>query len=127
MRVVNLVQRILWAEIILKTGAGLALLIAPLTFIAITGLAKPESGFWPRLLGGATVGIAAGIWVGFAFPEARGAIGPAGLIPINLLAAAMLIAPLILGAAAPTGRGKLLLSTCVVLLLGLAFLEIAHA
>ena len=120
-------QQILWADIIVKAGAGLALLIAPLTLITITGLAKPETGFWPRLVGGTSLGIAAGVWLGLAFPQVRGAIGPAGLIPINLLAASALLAPLILGSAAPTRRGKLLLSACVVLLLILAFLEIAHA
>jgi hypothetical protein len=120
------VQQILWAEIFLKAAVGMALMIAPLTLIAVVGIAKPEAGFWPRLLGGVSLGIATGVWIGLAFPQAHGAIGPAGLIPINLFAASALLGPLILNRAAPTRRGKLFLAACAVLLLALAFLEIAH-
>jgi hypothetical protein len=120
------VQQILWAEIFLKAAVGMALIIAPLTLIAIVGMARPDTGFWPRLLGGVSLGIAVGVWIANAFPEAHGAIGPAGLIPINLLAASALLGPLALNAAAPTRRGKLFIAASALLLLALAFLEIAH-
>ncbi|HEY8194318.1 MAG TPA: ABC transporter permease [Hyphomicrobium sp.] len=119
-------QQILWAEIFLKAVAGAVLVIAPLTVISLVGLQRPETGFWPRLLGAVTLAVAAGIWVGLQFPSAQGPIGPAGLIPINLFAAAALIAPLVLGKAAPSRRGKLFIAATAVLLLALAFLEIAH-
>lgn len=119
-------QQILWAEIITKAVIGALLVIAPLTSASALGLQRPDRGFWPRLLGGLTLGIAAGVWIGLKFPNVRGAIGPGGLIPINFAAAAMLIAPLILGHAAPSRRGKLIIVLCAVALLALAFLEIAH-
>jgi hypothetical protein len=121
------VQQILWAEIFLKAVAGAILVIAPLTAIAVAGLQKPDQGFWPRVLGAMLLGVAAGIWIGLQFPSAKGAIGPAGLIPINLLAAAALLAALVLGGAAPTRRGRLFIAAAGMLLLALAFLEIAHA
>ncbi len=120
-------QQILWAEIFLKALAGAILVIAPLTAIRVAGLHKPNEGFWPRLLGALLLGVATGIWFGLQFPAAKGAIGPAGLIPINLLTAAAMLAALVLGSAAPTRRGRLFIAAAGVLLLALAFLEIAHA
>lgn len=119
-------QQILWAEIIIKGILGAVLLAAPLAASTVFGMQRPETGFWPRLVGGITLGIAAGVWIGLKFPNAHGSIGPAGLIPINLLAAAALIAPLILGTAAPSRRGKMAIAACTIVLLVLAFLEIAH-
>jgi hypothetical protein len=120
------VQQILWAEIIVKGILGAVLLIGPQAASVVFGMQRPATGFWPRLLGGVVLGIAAGVWIGLKFPNAQGSIGPAGLIPINLLAAAALIAPLILGTAAPSRRGKLVIAASAFLLLALAFLEIAH-
>lgn len=119
-------QQLLWFEVILKTSAGLTLLLIPLTAIAVTGMQKPETGFWPRLLGAVVLAIAIGVFLTLQYPNARGGIGPAGLVPINLLGAAAMAAPLILGTAAPTRRGKAFILANVVVLLGLAFLEIAH-
>jgi len=120
------VQQILWAEIFIKAIAGGLLFLAPLTTSTLLGLERPSTGFWPRLLGAMTVGIAAGVWIGLQFSAARGAIGPGGLIAINFATAAALIAALILGTAAPSRRGKLVIVIVAVLLLALAFLEIAH-
>lgn len=120
-------QQILWVEIILKTVAGGLLFLAPLTTATLLGLERPNTGFWPRVLGAVSLGIAAGIWIGLQVPTARGAIGPAGLIALNFATAAALIAPLILGTAAPSRRGKLVVVIAAILLLALAFLEIAHA
>ena len=119
-------QQILWFELILKSAAGLTLVLIPLTAIRITGLHKPESGFWPRLLGAVVLGIAAAVFIALTYPAAQGTIGAAGLIPINLAGAAAMIASLIMGTAAPTGRGRLFVVANAVTLLALAFLEIAH-
>ncbi len=119
-------QQILWLEVLLKAAAGLTLVLVPLTAIRITGMQKPESGFWPRLLGAVVLGIAAAVFVTLQFPDARGGLGPAGLIPINLAGAGAMLAPLILGTAAPTRRGRLFILVNAVVLLALAFLEIAH-
>jgi hypothetical protein len=120
------VQQILWAEIVVKAVVGVLLIVAPLASASILGLQRPDAGFWPRILGGLSAGIAAGVWIGLAFPNVHGSIGPAGLIPVNFGAAATLIAPLILGHAAPSRRGKLVVAVCAVVLLAFGFLEIAH-
>ncbi len=119
-------QQILWAEILVKAIAGALLFLAPLTTLALLGLERPSTGFWPRLVGAMTLGIAAGVWIGLQFPSARGAIGPGGLIAINFATAAALITPLIMGTAAPSRRGKLVAVAVAISLLALAFLEIAH-
>jgi hypothetical protein len=120
------VQQILWFEVILKAAAGLTLVLIPLTAIRFTGMQRPETGFWPRLLGAVVLGIAAAVFITLHFPDARGGLGPAGLIPINLAGAAAMLAPLVMGTAAPTRRGKLFIIVNAVVLLALAFLEIAH-
>ncbi|MBS0231987.1 MAG: ABC transporter permease [Proteobacteria bacterium] len=120
-------QQILWAEIAIKAAAGAALLVAPLIFLTLMGIQKPASGFWPRLVGALTLAIAASIWIGIEIPQARGSIGPAALVPINLMTTAVLVAALVLGAAAPTRRGKIIVAVAAVSLAALAFLEIAHA
>jgi hypothetical protein len=121
------VLQILWAEIAIKASVGIVLLLIPLSALALAGIQKPDAGLWPRLVGALTLAVAASIWIGLQYPDARGSIGPAALVPINLFAAATLIAALVLGTAAPTRRGKLIVATGSVLLVALAFLEIAHA
>lgn len=120
-------QQILWTEIAIKAVAGLVLLLVPLSALAVTGLARPTTGLWPRLTGALLLAIAASIWIGLEYPSARGSIGPAALVPLNLFPAAVLIAALVMGTAAPTRRGKLVLGLGAITLTLLAFLEIAHA
>lgn len=119
-------QQLLWFEVVVKGAAGLTLLLVPLTAIRITGMHRPETGFWPRLAGGLLLGIAGATYVTLQFPDARGGLGPAGLIPINLAAASAMVAPLIMGTAAPSRRGKAFTLVNALVLLTLAFLEIAH-
>jgi len=121
------VQQILWTEIAIKAVAGLMLLISPLLVLAVAGLERPTTGLWPRLTGALLLAIAASIWIGLEYPSARGSIGPAALVPLNLFPAAVLIAALVMGTAAPTRRGKLVLGLSAITLTLLAFLEIAHA
>jgi hypothetical protein len=120
------VQQLLWFEVFLKAAAGIALVLLPLTAISAVGMYRPENGFWPRLLGAVVLGIAAAVFVSLNHPDAHGGLGPAGLIPINLAGAGAMIAPLIMGSAAPTRRGKVFILINAVALLALAFLEIAH-
>jgi len=120
------VQQILWAEIAIKSAIGAVLLIGPLVALTIVGIQKPDSGLWPRLVAALTLAIAASIWIGLQFPNARGSIGPAALVPINLITAAVLIAALVIGSAAPTRRGKIVVAFAASVLVTLAFLEIAH-
>lgn len=119
-------QQILWAEIAIKGTIGAILLALPLIALTLSGVCKPDTGFWPRLTGALSLAIAASIWIGLQYPQARGSIGPAALVPINLISGAFLIAALVMGAAAPTRRGKLTVAAGAVVLLTLGFLEIAH-
>jgi hypothetical protein len=120
------VQQLLWFEVIFKAAAGVVLVLMPLTAISAAGLYRPENGFWPRLLGAVALGIAAAVFISLNYPAAHGGLGPAGLIPINLAGAGALIAPLIMGSAAPTRRGKVFILINAIAILALAFLEIAH-
>jgi hypothetical protein len=119
-------QQILWFEVLIKAAAGLTLFLMPLTAIRLTGMQKPETGFWPRLLGAVVLGIACAVFITLDFPDAKGGLGPAGLIPINLSGAAAMIVPLIMGTAAPSRRGRVFILANAIALLTLAFLEIAH-
>ncbi|MFT3730728.1 MAG: ABC transporter permease [Hyphomicrobium sp.] len=119
-------ERILWAEIAIKSTLGLILLLAPLLASSLAGIQRPNTGFWPRLTGALTLAVAVSIWIGLHFPDARGSIGPAALVPINLISATTLLTTLVLGAAAETRRGKLVVAAGAVVLLALGFLEIAH-
>ena len=114
-------QQILWAEITTKAAIGIVLLLVPLSALALAGIQKPDAGLWPRLVGALTLAVAASIWIGLQYPETRGSIGPAALVPINFFSAA-----LVLGTAAPTRRGKFIVTIGAIALVTLAFLEIAH-
>ena len=120
-------QQILWTEIVLKAVAGLLLLAAPGSVLMLAGLARPLTALWPRLTGALLLAIAGSIWIGREYPAARGSIGPAALVPLNLLPAAVLAAALVMGTAAPTRRGKLAVALIAIVLALLGFLEIAHA
>ncbi len=119
-------QQILWFEIIFKGAIGATLLILPLTALSVAGLQRPETGFWPRLVGALLLGIAAGVFLTLRFPEANGGIGPAGLVAVNLSLAAGLLSPLVWGTAAPFRRGRFAVLVLGLASLALAFLEIAH-
>lgn len=119
-------QQILWFEVVMKSMLGLALLLLPLTVARIAGFERPPTAFWPRLVGCGGLGVAAAVFIGLHFPDARGGLGPAGLVAINLGAAAGLLVPLIMGHAAPTRRGRLLILATMLALVALGFVEIAH-
>ena len=118
--------QILWFEVAFKAITGAALFALPLSHIRIFGLAKADTGFWPRSCGALLIGIAAAVFIGLEYPEVHGATGPAGLIAVNLSGAAALIGHLIMGSAAPARRGRVMVLLTVILLLALAFAEIAH-
>jgi hypothetical protein len=119
------VHQLLWLETILKLAAGAVLVLAPLTTIKVLGLPSASGGFWPRLLGAVLAGLGAAAFLAGVSNGARG-IGLAGLIVINLIAAAVLVLMAVFGGGAPTRRGTLALWLLVVLLLILVLFEIAH-
>lgn len=119
-------HQILWFEIFYKGLIGIALLTFPIAAARAVGLPRPNSGFWPRLVGTLALALAFGVLIGTTFPDARGALGPSSLIAINLTGVAGLVAPLVLGASATTRRGKAFIILNAIILGILAFLEIAH-
>jgi len=119
------VQQLLWIETLLKLAAGAALVIAPLTSIKLLGLPASANAFWPRLLGGVLLGLAAATFLEGASERGRG-IGMAGLILINTAGAAVLAFSAAFGGSAPTLRGRLVQWSIVVVLFVLSLFEIAY-
>lgn len=117
-------QQLLYIETILKLSGGLVLLIMPLMACSLFGLPKPQSGLWPRLLGAVLVGIAGATYVEGATPTHG--IGMAGLVIINMVAFAVIITVLILGAAGTSRRSRGVLALLALALLGLSFLELGQ-
>jgi hypothetical protein len=119
-------QHLLWIEVAFKGLAGLALILAPMSVLRLLGLHLPGQRYWPRMAGFLLFGIAAATAITLLVPAARGGLGPAGLVAINLSGASALLAPLVWGTAAPFRRGRLATLATGLALLALAFLEIAH-
>jgi hypothetical protein len=120
------VHQLLWLETLLKLAGGAALVLAPITTIKLLGLPPTANGFWPRLLGAVLIGLSAATFIEGAWEGSRG-LGLAGLIVINILAAALIALTGLFGGGAATRRGTFTLSCLVVLLFVLALVEIAHA
>lgn len=118
----GVLQQLLFIETVLKLSGGLVLLLAPLTAAHVFGLSKPQSGFWPRLLGAVLIGLA-----GATYLEAvkHDGLSMAGCVVINLTVSAVIIILLLLGAAATSRRGRAALGLLAIMLAGLAFFEIA--
>lgn len=119
-------QQLLWIETVLKLATGIALLALPGPLARAFGLPRDSTGFWPRLLGAVLVGLAAAFvlegWIG----NVHG-LGLAGALAINLATVMALAGLLILGKAAPTRRGRILLWCVVAVLALLALFELPHA
>lgn len=118
-------SQILFLEVLVKLAFGVPLLLAPLSVARVFGLPCPPTGFWPRLVGGLLVGLAAAIFIEMRLPGSKG-LGLHGLIAVNLVAAGTLIGLLILNSSAPTLRGRLALWLAAALLFLLALAEIAE-
>jgi len=119
-------HQLLWIETLLKLSGGLVLLLLPLTSARVLGLPVSTSGFWPRMLGALLVGLAGATFIEGSTSASKG-LGLAGMMIINLVGAGTLIALLVLGRAAATGRGRALLWVLAVLLVVLSLFEIAVA
>lgn len=118
-------QQLLWIETLLKLSAGLVLVAAPGWTARALGLPRDPTGFWPRVLGGVLLGLAGGFvlegWIGHVH-----GLGLAAALVLNFVIAGTLGTLLVLGKAAPTRRGRVLLWLVVALLVLLALLELAH-
>lgn len=107
-------------EILLKLACAAGLIVAPRTLARLLGLPSADEPFWARLLGATLFGLAAAMVVELRFAPGHG-LGIGGIVAINLAAATMLGALLILGRAGTTKRGRLVLwlTALMLALLGL--------
>lgn len=117
-------QQLLWIECLLKLGVGIALMVSPRILARILGLPPAENPFWPRVLGGLLVGIAAAAFIEVKFKAGSG-LGLGGAIAINLAGVSILVSLLILGQAGPLRRGRAVLWIVAGVLATLALVEIA--
>lgn len=118
-------SQILYLEVLIKLAFGAPLILAPLSSLKLCGLPCPLTGFWPRLVGGLLLGLAAAIFIEIRLPGSRG-LGLHGLIAINLIAAGTIVALLIMNAGAQTVRGRIALWLATALLFTLALAEISE-
>lgn len=119
-------QQLLLIETVIKLAAGLVLVSVPVWTAMVLGIDRPASGFWPRMLGSVLIGLAIATFIEERLPGSRG-LALAGAVTINLSIAFVLIGSLIVKAGAPTRRGRLILWIVALLLLLMAFVEIAYA
>lgn len=119
-------QQLLWIETLVTLISGLALIAVPGVVARALGLPRDASGFWPRLVGATLVGLALAFalegWIG----NVHG-LGLAGAMAINFAVAIVIASLLILGKAAATRRGRIVLWMAASLLVLLALLELPHA
>lgn len=115
----------LYVDLLFKAGFGLALLLFPLLFCKVFGLPRPNTGFWPRILGASFLGQAGALFLEGAVPNTHG-LGLGGALTINLSIAAILASMIILGAVGEKRRAQALLWLLVVVLVTLSLFELAY-
>ena len=96
----------------------------PLFTCKLFGLPRPNTGFWPRLLGAVLIGHAGGLFLEGAVPNVHG-MGLGAALIINLSAAFMIAGLLLLDAAGRSRRGKALLWLIVAVLVLVGFAQMA--
>lgn len=115
-------SQILQFELILKGGAGLMLLLIPVTTARLLGFPYDRSGIWGRLLGAVMIGIAGAIYVEHDVEGARG-LGVPGLILINIIGIfALLVIVIFQGVG--SRRGAMAAWFTIAVLFSLSLLEI---
>jgi hypothetical protein len=120
-----MLQYLLWTEVALKLGSGLILVLFSVTSPRLFGLPPTGGSFWPRLLAAVLVGVGLATVLQASLTPGRG-LGLAGLMAINLVAAAVVTGQLVMGETVTTKRGKATLWALVVTLTGLSLVELAY-
>lgn len=116
--------KLLLIETVLKLTCGGVLLLFPGLTARVLGLSRPGEPFWPQLMGGTLVALAAATFLEGYVRNAHG-LGLAGALTINFAVAATIATLLVLGRGAPTRRGRALLWAAVAVLTLLGFSELA--
>ncbi len=119
-----MLQKLMWIEVALKLGSGVILGLFSVTSPRLFGLPPTTGTFWQRLLAAVLVGIGLATILQATITPGRG-IGLAGLMAINLVAAAVATGQLVMGTIT-TRRGKATLWALVLTLTGLSLVELAH-
>ena len=117
-----MLTKLLQIELLLKGGAGLALLLFPITIARIFGLPHGQVSLWPRLLGVLLIGIAGAIYLEHDVEGVRG-LGLGGLVLINALAIFALLAITIIQGGG-SRRGNTALWLTITILFMVMLLEI---
>jgi hypothetical protein len=120
-----MLQYLLWIEVALKLGSGLIFLIFSVTSPRLFGLPPTGGSFWPRLLAAVLVGVGIATVLQATITPGRG-LGLAGLMAINLIAAAVVTGQLVMGKTVTTRRGMATLWALVMMLTGISLVELAH-
>lgn len=121
-----MLKQLLWIEVLLKGGCGLALYLLPVRGVGLAGLGTGGNGFWPRILGSVLIGIAGALLLQGYVAGGR-TIAPAALVTINLAGAGGLVTAQVLGTGAQTRRGSVLAWSLVIVLSLLSLVEISFA
>ncbi len=117
--------QLLWIELVAKLAVGLVLLAVPLTAIKVLGLPRPPTAFWPRLLGGVLLGLAAATFMDTTVRLGHG-LSLGGSFVINLITGLTLGTMLFLNQGPDTRRGRAILWSLTVALIALSLIEIAY-
>jgi hypothetical protein len=119
------VLQLLWIELVMKLAGGLLLVLVPLTTIAVLGLPRAETAFWPRQLGAALIGLSAATFMDASARLGHG-LSLGGSFVINLATGGTLVAVLFLGQGPSTMRGRIVMWGLALATLGLTLVEIAY-
>jgi hypothetical protein len=119
-----MLQYLMWFEVALKLGCGLILGLFPVSSPRLFGLPSPSGPFWPRLLAAVLIGIGLAVVLQTSLTPGRG-LGLAGLMAINLVAAAVATGQLVMGSIT-TRRGTATLWALAITLTGLSLVELAY-
>ena len=122
-----IIRRLLVVDAAVNLALGVLLLLFPLGIAGPLGVPRPESGFYPSILGGVLFGIGVALLL-----EASGlstglrGLGLAGAIAINLCGGGVLALWLVCAPPPMPLRGHLTLWAIAVAVLGVGAAEIAH-
>lgn len=117
--------KLILVELAVKGGAGLMLVLVPLTAIKLLGLPRSDTAFWPRLLGALLIALALATYMDATIRLGHG-LGLAGACLVNMTLA-LALAGLLMGGQGPqTRRGRILLWLTTAVVATLALVELAY-
>ena len=114
-------------DALIDFALGLLLIVFPRGVLSFLGVPRPDSAFYPSILGGVLVGIGIALWLERDGDRRRTrGLGLHGAIAVNLCGALVLTGWLLLGNLRLPPRGAALLWGIAVLVLGVGIVEIVQ-